>query len=45
MYSLPGKEDLIRQKLYRSLRATPTAAEFASVVARYLDLYREAARP
>lgn len=27
MYSLPGQEDPIRRKLYRSLRATPTAAE------------------
>jgi nicotinamidase-related amidase len=27
MYSLPGKEDPIRKKLYRSLRATPTSAE------------------
>jgi hypothetical protein len=27
MYSLPGPEDPIRKKLYRSLRARPTAAE------------------
>ncbi len=27
MYSLPGKEDTIRQKLYRSLRGRPTAPE------------------
>jgi hypothetical protein len=27
MYSLPGKEDAIRKKLYRSLRAKPTAEE------------------
>jgi nicotinamidase-related amidase len=27
MFSLPGKEDPIRQKLYRSLRAAPTAAQ------------------
>jgi hypothetical protein len=27
MYSLPGKEDAIRKKLYRSLRGTPSDAE------------------
>jgi len=27
MYSLPGKEDSIRKKLYRSLRGAPSAAE------------------
>ena len=27
LYSLPGKEDPIRKKLYRSFRATPTAAD------------------
>src|SRR5262249_4256 len=27
MYSLPGREDPIRKKLYRSLRGTPTEAE------------------
>ena len=27
MYSLPGREDPIRQKLYRSLRSSPTEAE------------------
>jgi nicotinamidase-related amidase len=27
IYSLPGKEDAIRKKLYRSLRASPSASE------------------
>lgn len=30
MYSLPGKEDPIRRKLYRSMRSKPTDAERAS---------------